>query len=304
MQIFIMILLILVLFCLLILLFFLYSQTKNNQMQEALKNQEETIHNTNFNEQFNSVISQMQNLRKEQATSYQMMDYLSHQMDSMNRVMTNTKARGTWGEYQLEHLLAIYAGSNPSVYTMQYTLENGKIADAILHLPNSEKVLCIDSKFPMENYLRKQDKAFEKDVKKHIDDISKKYRTHQTVDQAILFLPSEAIYQTICASFQGLIEYALKQHVLFCSPCTLIGVVYTLLSSTKDFYRASHMEEIEKNILALQEDVNRLCLRSERAEKTLQSLENQFHEVSISANKLNHRMNQMIDGKEHYDYSD
>ncbi len=300
MQIFMMILLLLVLICLLIVLFFLFSHSKNSQIQDVLKEQE----NTNLKEDFRSIISQMQNLRKEQASSYQLMDYLSHQMDSMNRVMTNTKARGTWGEYQLEYLLSVYAGSQTSIYSMQYILENGKIADAILHLPNTEKVLCIDSKFPMENYLRKEDKVFQKDVKKHIDDISKKYRTKETLDLSILFLPSEAIYQSLCSSFQELIEYALKAHVLLCSPCTLVGIIDTLLASTKDFYRASHMKEIEKNILALQEDVNRLCLRSEKAERTLQSLENQFHEVSISANKLNHRMNQMIDGKEHYDYSD
>lgn len=301
MELLIICLLLLVFICLIVILVFLLSSQRNtsdNQMHLLMKAQENDTQNERMQQQFDAVVSQMQNLRKEQAASYQVMDLLSNQMDSMNRVMTNTKARGTWGEYQLEHLLSIYAGSNPTIYTMQYTLDNGKIADAILHLPNTDKILCIDSKFPMENYLRKEDKLFQRDVRKHIDDISKKYVTSQTVDQAALFLPSEAIYQTICASFQDLVEYALDHHVLLCSPTTLIGVVYTLLASTKDFYRANHMEEIEKNILALQEDVNRLCLRSEKAEKTLQTLENQFHEVSISASKLSHRMNRMVDGKE------
>lgn len=40
----------------------------------------------------------------------------------MNTVMTNTKLRGNWGEYQLDMLLSVYCGQNPSIYTMQYTL--------------------------------------------------------------------------------------------------------------------------------------------------------------------------------------
>ena len=77
------------------------------------------------------------------------------------------------------------------------------------------------------------------------------------------------------------------------SPTTLVAEVMTLLSSTKDFYRTSHMEEIERNILLLQEDANRLVERSIKAEKTLETLTTQFHAVSISAQKLSSRMTKM-----------
>lgn len=69
------------------------------------------------------------------------------------------------------------------------------------------------------------------------------------------------------------------------------------LSSTKDFYRTSHMEEIERNILLLQEDANRLVERSIKAEKTLETLATQFHAVSISAQKLSSRMTKMGEDK-------
>ena len=57
------------------------------------------------------------------------------------------------------------------------------------------------------------------------------------------------------------------------------------------------MEEIESTILSLQEDVKRLCLRSEKAEKTMDTLQKQFHEVSISAHKVAGRMERMANGK-------
>lgn len=296
MEIGISLLLILVLCALIVLILQLKNQ-QTNSLQMMMKSQESATHTQDISHQFDHILQQIQNLRSEQSVSFQTMDAMDARLDSINRIMTNTKARGNWGEYQLESLLEMYAGSNPEIYTMQYSLQNGKIADAILHLPDTPKVLCIDSKFPMENYISKQDHLFVRDMKKHIDDIADKYITYETVDQAILFLPSEAIYQFICAKQVDVLNYALQKHVLLTSPTTLIGVIYTLLASTRDFYRASHMEEIESTILSLQEDVKRLCLRSEKAEKTMDTLQKQFHEVSISAHKVAGRMERMANGK-------
>lgn len=70
----------------------------------------------------------------------------------MNQVMINKKARGNWGEYQLQMLLELYAGECREVYETQYKLDNGTIGDVALHLAGSSQVMIIDSKFPMENY--------------------------------------------------------------------------------------------------------------------------------------------------------
>lgn len=296
MEVGILLLLVLVLAALIVLIMQLKNQ-QTNSVETMMKSQESATQTANISHQFDAILHQIQNLRSEQTASFQTMDAMDARLDTINRVMTNTKARGNWGEYQLESLLEMYAGSNPEIYAMQYTLSNGKIADAILHLPNDAHVLCIDSKFPMENYLKQQDSLFMRDMKKHIDDIANKYITYETMNQAILFLPSEAIYQYICAKQVDILNYALEHHVLLTSPTTLIGIVYTLLASTRDFYRASHMEEIESDILSLQEDIKRLCLRSEKAEKTLDTLHKQFHDVSVSSHKLAARMEHMANGE-------
>ena len=280
----------------------------DQNLQLLMKNQEIFVHNSskeeNMSHQFDSIVNQIQTLRKEQAASWQTLDSMSSHIETMNRVMTNTKARGNWGEYQLEFLLKTYAGNNPEVYSTQYKLENGKIADAILRLPGSDKVLCIDSKFPMENYSSKQESLFASNVKKHIQDIADKYITLETMDQAILFLPSEAIYQHICASHEQVLNYALSKHVLLTSPTTLIGVIFTLLASTKDFYRATHMEEIEKNILLLQEDVERLVIRADKAKRNVETLSNSIHEFSTSATKVSKRIQTLTQGgQDSYDHN-
>ena len=249
------------------------------------------------------VLKQLSDVQKNQATSRVSMDQMEEYLYRMNQVMTNTKLRGNWGEYQLDMLLSVYCGDNPSIYSMQYTLPNQKIADCAFHLPQTDKVLCIDSKFPMENYIKLQSdldtylRPFKMNMKKHIDDVSDKYINMYTMPYALLFIPSEAIYQFICAKCDDLFTYALQKRVMLVSPTTLVAQVMTLLSSTKEFYRTSHMEEIEKNILMLQEDVDRLVERSMKAEKTLETLATQFHQVSTSAKKVSHRMTKMGEDK-------
>ena len=82
------------------------------------------------------------------------------------------------------------------------------------------------------------------------------------------------------------------------SPTTLVGVIFTLLASTRDFYRSAHIEEIEKNILSLQQDAHRLEQRSQKAKQSLDSLLQQFHSISVSASKITKRMDTIIEGRE------
>ena len=105
-----------------------------------------------------------------------------------------------------------------------------------MHLPGEEKVMIIDSKFPLENYqnllkdslgdleVQKYESLFKQNIKKHINDIAKKYITSETVENAVMFIPSEAIYMYVCANCSDMIEFAHKKHILITCPTTLIGV--------------------------------------------------------------------------------
>ncbi len=219
-----------------------------------------------LNDQFESLRLSLSRMAQDSSANAMLSENLLEQMSSINRIMSNAKARGNWGEYQMESLINLYGGQSDAICQFQYRLENGKIADGAFHIPGSEKVLCIDSKFPVDHFpglsdSRQKDalaKEFEKDMKKHIDDVSSKYITPQTVDQAILFLPSEAIYQYVCARTQTLLDYALRKHVILCSPTTLAAVVFSLEASTRDFYRAEHLQDIQKGLDDLQEQMARL----------------------------------------------
>ena len=252
------------------------------------------------------LIVEIKHKNKEENETIRSIENMEQDLKKMNLIFNNTKQRGNWGEYQLEYLLNMYASENKEVFQMQYPLENKKIADAILYTYDHQ-ILCIDSKFPMENYLKMiEDKEnqeyyfrlFKNNMKKHIQDISQKYITPQTMNQAILFIPSEAIYQFVCAKCSDLFQEALSSHVLLASPTTLVGIVYTILSQTKDFYRQEHVEEIEKYLKVLLEDVNRLLQRSEKAQNNLNLLQDQFEMVHTSCKKIGKRIQKITEGEQ------
>lgn len=115
-----------------------------------------------------------------------------------------------------------------------------------------------------------------------------------------IIIPNEAIYQFICGNCDTLFSYALQKHVMITSPTTLVGILFTLQASTNDFYRASHLEEIEKELFKLKEDIGRLEERTEKSLKSLDALGKQFQNVYISARKISTRFDSMIEGKDGY----
>lgn len=94
-----------------------------------------------------------------------------------NILMGNKQARGTFGERQLEDLVADILP--PDAYAFQSVLDTGVRPDCIIRLPYPPGDMIIDSKFPLESYNRMTTqndegarKQFELDVRKHIDAIS------------------------------------------------------------------------------------------------------------------------------------
>lgn len=152
---------------------------------------------------------------------------IGHQMQSLQDFLKSPKLRGNIGEQVLKDLLEQYFPKEH--FELQYKFKSGERVDAILK--TREGLIPIDSKFPMDNFRKlsqaknqeerkKIFKDFIRDVKKHIDDISKKYilPEEKTVDFAIMYIPSEAIYYEIIRGEQDLVEYGREKNVLCVSP--------------------------------------------------------------------------------------
>ena len=119
------------------------------------------------------------------------------------------------------------------------------------------------------------------------DDVARKYVVPpETVDLACLFVPSEAVYTQICADEPELVSYAAEKHVLITSPTTLVGVIFALVSATRDFDRARNIDEVVRRIGLLQDDVRRLNARLDAAAKALDTCQQRFSDVHVSGSKI------------------
>lgn len=121
------------------------------------------------------------------------------------------------------------------------------VADAVLFIPEPTGMICIDSKFPLENFKRMTDQSlnelqrkrsadlFKKDIRKHIDDIASKYIIPgETSSQAIMFLPAEAIFAEIHAYHYDLVDYSWRHKVSMVSPSTFLALLNTTQTVLND----------------------------------------------------------------------
>jgi len=224
---------------------------------------------------------------------------LSQQVVSLQDVLSNKQARGAFGEVQLED--QVKSALPPSAYRFQAKMENGRIADCLLTLPNPPGAMAIDAKFPLESYYalraaKDEDarnaarKSFGNDVLKHVRDIAERYIVPgQTADSALMFLPSEAVYAELHAELPAVIQKSHKARVYIVSPTTLMATLNTIRAVLKDAQMREQAGLILAEVGKMAEDVNRLDQRVEALDKHFGLAEKDLREIRISAEKVSKR---------------
>ena len=175
----------------------------------------------------------IENLRKKFENGYSQMAYELGKVQEVGRgikefqeFLRSPKLRGNIGEQILRDLLEqILPKEN---FSLQYQFQEGQVVDAVIR--TNQGIIPIDSKFPMENFriMTKNDsetkeaakRNFVRDIKKHIDDIAKKYilPSEGTVDFALMYVPSEPVYYEITLNQPEIIDYSHQKKVYFVSP--------------------------------------------------------------------------------------
>lgn len=237
------------------------------------------------------------------------LNLLSSEVTSLQSILTDKKNRGTFGEIELYSLLEAAYGVNSEFFQKQYHLPNGSIADAVIFGGNSLGILCIDSKFPLENYRRMIDndlsdiekdnakKAFKNDVKKHIDDIKNKYIIEgATADMAYMFIPAEAIYSEIVGFFPDLMEKSYKDKVYLVSPTTLMAYITAIKSIYLGQKKDEKAKEIQKLLAELSIEFNRFITRNETLNKDFLKLSDDFDSLKTTSDKIAKRFKKINEG--------
>ncbi len=228
---------------------------------------------------------------------------LSTDIVQLQSILTDKKTRGIFGEVNLKHILeSVFGPENDNIYHLQYTMPNSFIADSVLFAPEPLGTIAIDSKFPLENYRlmvdkslsvmerEKYEKMFKMDVKKHIDAISSKYIIEGfTTDQAIMFLPAEAIFAEINAYHPDLIDYSYKKHVWITSPTTLISTLTVIEMIIKNIERDKYTSIIHEELNRLGVEFSRYKDRWDKLTRSIDAVSKDVSDINITTDKITKR---------------
>ena len=248
------------------------------------------------NKTFMNVIERLSKIDEAQKK----IETLSTDIVDLQSILTDKKTRGIFGEVNLKHVLvSVFGEKSDNIYRLQYTLSNGYIADSVLFAPEPLGTICIDSKFPLEHYELMVDKKltqdareaaekmFKQDMKKHIDAISSKYIIQgETTDQAILFLPAEAIFAEVNAYHSDIIEYAYKKHVWITSPTTLISTLTVIEMIIKNMERDKYTSIIHEELNKLGLEFSRYKERWDKLARSIQTVNKDVENISVTSEKI------------------
>jgi len=183
-------------------------------------------------------------------------------MKELQEFLQSPKLRGNIGEQILKDLLALHFPHN--TYSLQHTFQSGEKVDAIIK--TSHGFIPIDSKFPISNFRNlvnaegpemkdRYRKEFFKDVKKHISDIARKYilPSEKTVDYALMYIPSEAVYYEIVNN-PDLYDFSSEKRVLPVSPLTFYAYMRAILMSFEGEKIQRQAQEIIQILQSLHKD--------------------------------------------------
>ena len=279
------------------------------KMNERIENRLNQIDNkvnerldVNFektNKTFGDVLERLSKIDEAQKK----IDSLSSDIVSLQGILTDKKSRGIFGEVNLNHILAsVFGEKNDKVYRTQFSFDNNTIADAVVFAPEPLGLVAIDSKFPLENYRIMVDKKFDKasrdtaeklfkqDVKKHIDAIADKYIIPGvTSDQAIMFLPAEAIFAELNAYHNDIIEYAYKKRVWITSPTTLMSTLTTIEVIIKNSERDKYAKVIQSELSKLSVEFGRYKERWDKLSRSIETVSKDVEDIHITTDKITKR---------------
>ncbi len=217
------------------------NEKKLEQMRETVDEKLTSTLNKRINASFEQVSTQLTNVYQ----SLGEMKELSSGVTGLNKILTNVKTRGTWAELQLDNILEQII---PNMYERNVKTNpkyNGQVEFAV-KIPNADNDeiswLPIDSKFPMEDYIRLTDageqgnieaveraqKALEQRVREEARAIKNYINEPYTTPFAIMYLATEGLYAQIMNSPTGLPERLQEMGILVAGPSTITALLNSL----------------------------------------------------------------------------
>ena len=260
----------------------LSNEQKLEQMRLTVDEKLTQTLSTRLDTSFKSVSEQLSNVYK----SLGEMKELSSGITSLNRVFSNVKIRGNWAECQLEGILDRII---PGMYVKNYRSDSSReVVEFAVMIPDSDSdkmtYLPIDSKFPMEDYLRLCDaadtgdaegvrlakKALEAKVIAEAKEISKYINTPFTTPFAVMYLATDSLYAEVISSKENLADRLHNDfNVMVAGPSTITALLSSLALGFRTVALNRKAGEVMDLLAAAKMQYDKFGIALERAKKKI-----------------------------------
>ena len=232
------------------------------------------------------------------------LEKLSSEVVGLSQLLGDKRARGAFGEVQLEVLVRNVLP--PQCFAMQPTLSSGVRPDCALYLPPPTGTIAVDSKFPLENFNRLCDpdaseverdagaRAFEVDVRRHVDDIASRYLIPgETGECALMFVPAEAVFAEIHARHPDVVAYAMARRVCIVSPTTMMAVLNMARAVIKDVETREQVHLIRAHLAKLAKEFERFDARLARLVQHTRQAHEDAGELAQAGQRISRRFGEI-----------
>ena len=269
-----------------------------SQGQKAdLKNKKELIDNSlkDMSSKLKDIHASSVELNKTVELSNVETQKLRDTTSQIREILSSSQKRGQWGERMVDDILQFLGLVENINYKRQLQVESGERPDYTFYLPQS-KLINMDVKFPLDNYKRyiesdddtikeHSKNEFLKDVKKHIKAITNRAYINPsegTVDYVLMFIPNESIYSFINKEDQDLIDHALLNKVLLCSPLTLYAILALMHQATRNFAMEQKANEILGLLESFRSQWNEYVKVFDKMGRSIQAAQNDYQKLSTT----------------------
>lgn len=265
------------------------NERRLEQMRQTVDEKLQSTLNQRLSESFKLVSERLESVQQ----GLGQMQQLAGEVGNLQRVMSNVKTRGTWGEVLLGNLLEQVL--TPEQYASQVSVDGGtEKVDFAIKLPGRESgdapvLLPIDAKFPKEDYERllaalesgeaaavqAAGKAFERAISSVAESIRAKYiNPPRTTDFAIMFLPSEGIYAEVLRRPALFDDLQFRCKVLPTGPTTLAALLNSLQMGFRTLAIQKRSSEVWELLGAVKTEFGKYAELMSKLKKQLETASN------------------------------
>ena len=283
------------------------NEKKLEEMRATVDEKLTTTLTARLDSSFKTVSEQLQNVYKSLGEMKELSQGVTNNVTSLSRILTNVKARGTWAEVQLESILD---QTIPGQYVKNYSPNNNaERVEFAVRFPSSDPqgediYLPIDSKFPLEDYvrvceaadsadaegLRLARKALEDRVLAEAKEITKYICVPKTTPFAVLYLATEGLYAEIISSKSGIAERLQAQNVMVAGPSTITALLNSFAMGFKAMAINEKADEVRRLLGAAKAQYDTFGVVLEKAKRKIEeagkTLDEASHRNDIIRKKL------------------